>query len=169
MKIEILPVKKHEQILDAVLYPMMWIGANFGQDSIQHTHPWHTRKLTDLEVEYINPELNLYIEGSEQVNTLNKRNPLFHLPLLGGWKNYVVIENPLYNEELIIPWHIGWIYNNQAEIHKLPIQSAHIKMLTGPMGHTTTFFAISDGIQIPIASKDTGKLFDKRYRDVRLY
>lgn len=78
--------------------------------------------------------------------------PILHIPVLGGWRDYVVIEPTKANHN----WHVGWITANVMGISKINIKGP-VRLLIGP--EDTTFFGVNnEGDQIPLQEIDRGKI-----------
>lgn len=78
----------------------------------------------------------------------------FHIPVLGGWKNYIVLEPKHVNDI----WHVGWKQKN-AQISILPI-TGPIRVLCG--SKDVYFFGLNqNGEQIEIHQIGKGKIGDK--------
>ncbi len=60
---------------------------------------------------------------------------VFHIPILGGWRNYVVLRPREPKGE----WHVGWKVNGKAGISRLRIKGP-VRMLVGP--GSVEFFGI---------------------------
>lgn len=81
--------------------------------------------------------------------------PLFHLPILGGWKNYVVLEPYCKAQE----WHIGWISEDVSGISRIKVRGP-ARLLLGPCN--VSFFGINtDGYQIAIQKVGEGQIGDR--------
>jgi hypothetical protein len=166
------PVSSLIRFLDRMLVPLMRIlGAGTGR--VQETHRWHCQRLRNEDS--VDETLSLSIDGDDTSRRSNKIFPLpiFHMPIFGGWKRYVVIE--ILSETPI--WHVGWLhiasppgFVRRSAIQRLPIGTKQIKMLTLPYGNRIRFFALSpDGQQLPLRMVGTGVLGDGRFPGVRLF
>ncbi|MBI2032363.1 MAG: hypothetical protein HYV38_01910 [Candidatus Levybacteria bacterium] len=112
------------------------------------------------------------IIGDDPSRYSAKGFPFFHIPMLGGWKNYVIIEAKDFGKY----WNVGWIvkFKNSKEvvyqIQALRIHSPFVKLLTGINDSEKLFFAIGeDGSFVDIRMMDRGSLGDGRYKTVRLF
>ena len=143
--------------------PLMTALGRFKTDSVQETHPWH---IQNVDHELIDSALGM--EASGQKETISGRlGPIFHM--FGGWKNYVLLEAEP-------PFHIGWIYRQsnkkevaQSAINRLLLTEPQVRMLAGPKGSKTLFFATKpDGQQIQLQKTGQGVLGDKQFPGTRL-
>ncbi len=127
-------------------------------ESPQETHNWHIQKLQDFVPD---PALAVVVQGKGTSPFKNAGGPLFHIPILGGWREYVVLE-------AVGPWHVGWSVAGSATINKLPLEGP-VRLLRGLDGWQVTFFALDTaGNQIPITVVGEGRIGDGQHADVRL-
>ena len=150
----------------------MFLIGGFKKDSLQESHQWHCQPIRPEEID---ESLCVSVEGDDRSSCKNKLFPLprFHMPIFGGWKNYVILEVEPNNSA----WHVGWIFlqyprgfSPRHSVHKKKIIENRIRVLKLPNGHHTMFFAISDsGTQLSIKIVGEGVLGDNRHADVHLY
>ena len=132
MNISIEPLPFWARALDILLLPIMyailWLSGGYGE-SPQLTHYWNNLKLCrNLEP---NMALTCLVKGipkkvRKQGGIL--RNALFHIPFLGGAKDYVVVA-PIH-----IPpggWYAGW--HNKEHAHGVSRILVHkpVRLLVG--------------------------------------
>lgn len=159
------PLTKPLILADSFMRPVMYGLGGFRPDSIQETHPWHVQ---DIDPALIDPELSVTVTGSPLETMKAHYGFLFHMPIIGGWKQYTLFEAAEQR------FHIGWasrVRNKlaQAAIHRLPLFDGHVRMLNGPEGSETEFFAVNpDGEQIELAATGSGVLGDNQFPDTRL-
>ena len=145
--------------------PLVYTLGGFKSDSIQETHPWH---IQDIAPELIDPGLSVTIEGNKEETMNSHRLFLFHAPIFGGWKHYTLLESA--EDE----FHIGWVARArgklaQAAIHRLKLSNGQVRMLNGPEGSETEYFAVNqDGIQLGLQIGGHGILGDNQFPDTRL-
>lgn len=161
------PIVRHPgkilRALDWVLQPLMLAISGFVFEDMQHTHAWHVLRVR------ISRNMSsgcVKVSGNDPSRVTSKGLGLFHCPHLGGWTRYVVLAAMEPNNH----WHIGWISQTEkrdsqdAEIHRLPLTSRTVRMLRGPKGTHTTFFAIDDyGTSIPLRKVGEGSLGDGHF------
>ncbi len=158
------------QFADSALTPIMFILGGFKSDSVQQTHAWHSFRDFDLK----DVDLDQAVPHAGTDNRSFKRHFLFlfHAPIFGGWKNYIV----LAPKQPIDTFFIGWIIYDKSTnkllekgIHKLPIKN-RIRMLSGPPNYKGYFFAVDkNGNQIEIKQAGSGILGDHKYPGTRLF
>lgn len=152
--------------------PLMKLLSWAFKERAQETHPWNVQKYISSD---LNSELLAHVSGTNSgwVNALPSFIPswvskvLSHAPIVGGWREYVVLEASTGGEE----WHIGWESSQgTTEISTIPLTEARVRMLTGPVGNTTRFFAVNaNGIQLPLKIVGKGSIGDgSEYGSVRL-
>lgn len=143
--------------------PLMLLLGRLDANSVQETHPWH--------VERIDPSLvaedgTVVVNGKKEAVS-GRFGPLFHM--FGGWRHYVALQAEP-------PFHIGWLFSknnldkpSQSAINRLQIDSDTVRMLSGPQGTETRFFAVSpSGKQVPLRKVGQGVLGDDQFPDTRL-
>lgn len=126
-------------------------GAPF--EKPQRTHRWNNRRMTADECATLAQDLLLHVSGNP---TAIRRIGLvrFHIPILGGWRDYVTIV-PTNNT---VDWHIGWTCGETGSITLLSLTGA-VRMLIGP--DDTSFFGIdATGQQIAVKEIGRGKIGD---------
>lgn len=157
------------RIGDVLMIPIMWLLAGFHPHKIQETHRWHTwRHLTSNDID---KKKALLLKKKDGTGVSKRLWFWFHVPILGGWKKYIVV-GPKKN---VASFRIGWAIENngtfeEIAIHKLPIYNNAVRLLYGPSNNTVVFFAIdAEGKQIDITQKGSGTLGDNKYPGVRLF
>lgn len=145
-------------LLDVFLRSLMYLLQGNITEKPQETHPWHVKR-------FVWKTKGLLIEGNDHDSKFGqsgipKRFGLFHMPILGGLKKYVILENSNYNNY----WNIGW--NDQ--IQKLKIYDKRIKLLVGKEDFDA--YGLSDDkTEVNLKITDFGKIGDGKYKDVRLF
>ena len=162
-------VSAYFRILDYLMMPLMWVLCGFGLELPQETHRWHMRNYPIIKV----PKDKLVkIQGDDPSKYAAKGFPFYHIPLLGGWKNYIILEAKNYGRY----WNIGWIveFKNQDravyQIQGSRIYDPRIKLLKGINDSDKSFFAIGEtGDFVDIKLVDQGIIGDGKFRKVRLF
>ncbi len=157
------PLGRLGKIADAFMLPIMIVLGRFKKDSIQETHPWHIKNISPSDVD---PTKVLLVNGAKE-KVGDRYGPLFHM--FWGWKNYILIESNG-------PFYIGWIFYKdgsntpaQSAVNLLIINDDRIRMLSGPKGSKTLFFAVDNkGRQLPIRKAGQGQLGDSKFPGTRL-
>ena len=166
-------LSRFTNVADQVMRPVMFALGGFKQDSIQETHFWHNQAIDRSEID---ESLTVLIHGDDNHARIRTNRvfpiPMFHIPILGGWRNYVVLRvggDVPY-------WHIGWMHRTcapgsrlLATVQRLRITDRDVKVLTQSVGFVTEFFAFApSGEQLPVSVVDRGKLGDMKHPMVRL-
>lgn len=167
------PLPKYTRVFDILMVPIMFVLRGFKLDSLQETHAWHVKHLNLNDIKRIDLKLAAMHKGTDATIYHGRYSFLFHAPIFGGWKSYVVFEVDASDT----PFHIGWIVRNaethdfvEAGMQRLPINATRIRMLAGPPSYQTYFFAVNQsGEQIPLRKVGQGRLGDGNYLDVRLF
>lgn len=154
------------RVFDYVLLPFMVILGGFKKDVVQQTHAWHCKNIDPKKIDLTK---SVEVKGSdsskyENTGGIFKHLGLFHMPIFGGWKNYIVLES---KES---PWYVGWLSCEFSQLHCLPIKGNKVKVLTGKKGTKTLFFGVNQNVeQVIIKSVAEGKLGDGEFNKVPLY
>ncbi len=148
-------VKKESRIsklVDLIMMPFMYLISGT-LESPQKTHFWNNKKLNRENIESLDQEKMVQSEGI--ADAVKKGIVLFHIPIFGGWKDYIVLEP----EEKNIPWHVGWITKDYAGITQIII-TGPVRMLLGR--DDVSFFGIrtDTNTQIHIRKIGEGKIGD---------
>lgn len=165
-------ISKLDMLFDNLMKPVMWLLGGFKNDSLQETHAWH---VFDFDPSNFKRELMLEFEGDDDSNHDHKNpliNFLFHAPLFGGWKKYVVIGHDLIED---IDWHVGWHLIEKdsgktvfSQLNKLSLRDRQVKLLKGSRKYITRFFAVdSKGQQIKLKFFDEGMHGDRKHKHLR--
>jgi len=165
MKIK--PYRWYFRLPDLFLAPIMWAFSGFAFELPQESHKWHNKILSPEEVSILDVSRMLLVDGTDSSRWTHGSYGMLHLPLLGGWRDYIILEvegDPKY-------WHVGWLSGlNSGMVQRLPIYGKRIKMFRGLKGDGVRFFAIDNlGNQILLRKVDEGRLGDSRHRTVRLF
>lgn len=145
------------RLLDYLLMPIMWCLGGFVLP-IQETHPWYVKKWEFRgEALHILGKDNMAMFGQSGIS---KYLGLYHMPIFGGLRKYVVLENKNYRKY----WNIGW----NGHIQILKIYKPKIALLVGKEGYNT--FAISDDSnETKLKVVGSGELGDGKYKGVKLF
>lgn len=130
------------KLADKIMIPLMHLLMDTLKESPQCTHLWNNKKLSEEDLQCFNEKLMVY---AEKVPDSMKSHYVFffHMPIFGGWCNYIVIE-PLQNSE----WHVGWKTELAKGVSRIKL-SGPVKVLRGPTD--SLFFGVdTNGDQIPI-------------------
>jgi hypothetical protein len=159
MKIQIDPLGEFEDLLDMHMEPVMDAIAQIsgaGDESSQITHYWNNSKLPRS----LAPDkyLMCLVKGiSEKVRKQGNifMNALFHIPFLGGGKNYVVVS------PVNIPeggWYAGWHNEHVHGVSRILVHTP-VRLLRGRDDCNFMGFD-SEGNQILVRVVFQGKIGD---------
>lgn len=151
--VNIQPRGPFARIADTLLTPAMYVLSGTLRENPQRTHFWNVTHLRPEDVSHLDTSLMIHRTGIPGETTIW---PLFHMPIFGGWRNYVILRS--VRDDCSIPWHIGWRSERRAGISKIPLYGLWVRMLVGP--GDVSFFGISEGRQIPLRLVGTGYIGD---------
>lgn len=151
IKIEVLPLGWLARLGDMLMIPVMYLVSGTFREKPQQTHRWNNRKLSPSEVNALDPSAMVYCRGLDGT-LVSHYGVRFHIPIFGGWKNYVVIR-PTDAQE----WYIGWSTGDARGVSCIKLLGP-VRMLLGPK--EVCFFGISavDYQQITIQKVGSGKV-----------
>jgi hypothetical protein len=135
----VLPQPWWQKRLDGSLRPVMRFvaGPNAWLEEPQQTHYWN-----NLKFSVVPPEIRrdaIQVAGDPTASSRWKWGfvPLFHLPIIGGWRNYVVLD-PV--SQYRYGWHPGWITGDACGCSRVLIDGP-VRLLRGP--EDATFFGVT--------------------------
>lgn len=144
-------------LADMAMVPLMYFLSGTWKEAPQETHFWNCTHLKRVEVNHLDPGKMVYHGGNPSTSRRTHFGiPIAHMPLFGGWRDYIVLEPSEYGRD----WHIGWICeDNVIGVSRIPLLGA-VRMLIGPGG--VFFFGVTmeDGTQIPIREAGDGQIGD---------
>jgi hypothetical protein len=139
---------------DLLMVPLMFLTQLTFFESLQRTHFWNNYKLSLSETSLLSEKLMVSHNGdyNASIRWLFGVIPIFHIPVLGGWKNYLVIQPVDYEGA----WFPGWKTSDVSGVSKVPVMKS-VKLLLGPK--PVQFFGVdSNGCQIFLTQVGTGTL-----------
>ena len=149
MKVQ--PLGFWAKFANILMIPMMYVVSGNLFESPQRTHMWNNTKLTFSEVYELVDAKKLFFCGVESSRRWISVLPIFHIPILGGWKTYVVLQ-PSENVE----WYVGWISKDVSGVSRIRLRGP-VRLLLGPSD--VSFFGINaEGRQINILKKGVGTI-----------
>lgn len=155
--------------LDYLLVPAMFVFNKFHLP-VMETHPWHPQ---NIHCDLIPDDIGEKIVGDDESKFGFRHSGLIHLPFLGGWTKYLVLEAQDFDKY----WHVGWkvSYLDQAkgrfcQVHRLRIYGSRIMVLAGTGETEGMGFGVNDrGELIPVRVIGRGTIGDGKFPGVRLF
>ncbi len=128
-------------------------------ESPQMTRWWNNKKLSTSDVEHLDLDLAVRVNGDPTAWRLP--SGLRHFPLI-GWQRYVVLQPKTWTST----WYVGWVTPDVIGISRIPIDGL-VKTLRGP--NEAIFFAIdAAGQQLAVEEVGRGKLGNGKFPTVSL-
>ncbi|MEI6649814.1 MAG: hypothetical protein WCL23_00070 [Candidatus Moraniibacteriota bacterium] len=152
-RLKITPQGLLSKLADLLMVPLMYLVSGTIRESPQWTHRWNNVHFAPAAFPKLNDAMTVTTDPMPEAlpgRTLVR----FHIPILGGWKDYVVLV-----PERESRWHIGWNNHLGGGVSRI-VLSGPVRMLRGP--GSATFFGIDadTGEQIPIRLIGTGRIGD---------
>jgi len=150
--------KIHEQgavsrCADYLMTPIMYLLQGTLREYPQRTHRWNNQKLEPNDIQFLDSEMMVTITGQPSASSRWRYIlPIFHMPIFGGWRNYVVLTPDVKQDK----WFVGWVAGDEIGVSRISLDSS-VRMLQGP--HSVSFFGINEhGNQIQISDTGTGRV-----------
>ena len=147
MKTSIVPNRQGVagKIGDSIMLPIMYLLQGNWREVPQRTHRWNNAHLTNHSIADLHADMVEIVYGD---HTARKRwfglIPLFHIPILGGWRKFIVLQPKNHSQE----WFVGWVAFDALGITKIPI-TGPVRLGIGP--RQAQFFGLTKtGEQIDI-------------------
>ena len=149
-KVPIRPQSLLSKIADYLMLPVMYLVQLNLREVPQRTHFWNNIKLKSDSIKDFDHEL-LVSAGADKDAKERWWGPIpvFHIPILGGWDEFVVLE-PV---EPQIEWYVGWIPFDTIGLSQIKL-TGPVRLLIGP--RQVNFFGVNKFGQ-QIAIKQIGK------------
>ncbi len=154
-KIHVQPLGWLGRIADVLMRPVMYMISGTFSEVPQRTHYWNNTKLKSDQVAHLRDEMKVFCRGIKSAGVrFWFKIPFFHIPIAGGWKNYVVLQ-PV---DLSKVWHVGWIAHDVTGISRIKV-TGPVRVLLG--SKDVSFFGISsEGDQLQLEEISRGKIGD---------
>lgn len=124
-KLYVRPLRLLARFADTLMVPVMYALSGTFLEAPQRTHFWNNAKLRPADVAHLDQAMMVHAGGIKEAS--RRISPLFHAPVLGGWRDYVVL-TPLRSDER--QWHVGWIADDVIGVSQLRI-TGKVRMLIG--------------------------------------
>ena len=135
---------------NATFRPLMYILAGTVWEEPPQTYPWNLERLRPRQIQSFDrtPAWMVPVDAATGAVKLGVRS---HMPVFGGWRDYVVLEPVEYVGE----WYIGWI-RDVVEASRTPLQG-RVRMRRGDL--SVLFFGTTkNGTQIRIRLVGEGRI-----------
>jgi len=133
------------------MVPVMYFVAGTLREKPQQTHKWNNKKLSRKEANSLDASLMTSVAGVP-CKIKKQGGILFHIPIIGGWREYVVL-TPRRPED---GWHVGWHNEEVTGVSRIRLTTP-VRLLVGP--NDISFFGISStGEQIHISEIGCGRV-----------
>jgi hypothetical protein len=144
------------KLADMLMVPVMYVLQFPSFETTQRTHFWNNVKLRSADVTHLEAELCVSSKGnSEAVSRWLGFIPIFHMPIFGGWKKYIVLE-PQVPQDI---WYVGWIPGDVIGVSQIPLKG-RVRVLIGK--DNVFFFGINEnGDQIKISQVGEGSIGER--------
>lgn len=154
-KLNVRKLNWFHRLADTLMIPLMHCSAGT-LEKPQETHFWNNTKLKPQDVGHLDQQKMVHCQGIPNASSRRVlRIPVFHIPILGGWRDYVVLEPSEICDE---GWHAGWVADDVAGVSRIKL-TKHVRLLLGP--GDVSFFGVSpDGRQISVQQNGEGKIGD---------
>lgn len=146
------PLSWFAKLANILMKPLMYIASGTFKESPQRAHRWNNTRLTIKDVGGLDKSEMVHCAGIK--GEMHSRWLfIYHIPILGGWRNYVVLE-PI---EKGIDWHVGCITSDMIMVSRVKLQDK-VRMLVS--SKDVSFFGINAATyeQIPITELGRGRI-----------
>lgn len=127
------PLGRLARLADAAMNPIMVCLSGAPNEAPQRTHRWNNRRLTEKDTDFLEPAHMMTFDGIQR--QIKRGRVRFHLPIFGGWRQYVVLE-PVGGKR---DWHVGWVTGGVRGVSQIRLNGP-VRLLRGP--EPISFFGI---------------------------
>lgn len=164
IKISIPAQRWYSKLGDRLMIPVMYLVQFPSLERPQVTHYWNNDTYPVAAIAHLNPAE--FVSVSEEVGATKRWwaiLPIFHIPLLGGWKKFVVLEPKVVQDQ----WFVGWVAGDNIGISQIKLTD-RVRLLRGPS--SVFFFGINEhGDQVTLQQVGEGVLrTDHAFKNVPL-
>lgn len=149
ISLEVKPLGLVGRVADFLMLPIMYLISGTFKETPQGGHRWNVKLFQQKEVESLDQKMMIHCQG---VSKAMRRRWLFlyHLPIFGGWKYYILIE-PVDHKGT---WFIGFVARDVTGVSRIKL-SRPVRMLVGK--DDVSFFALDASSCEQIAIKKIGQ------------
>lgn len=153
MKISISSETKLQKFGDVCMIPIMYFLQMNLFETPQRTHFWNNTKFPTASFHWLEADDLVSVPGdTAAVRRWFGYVPIFHMPIFGGWKKYVVIAPT----DPIAEWYVGWVAGDTAGVSNIKL-STPVRLLLGS-GPAQFFGADKFGQQIKLKTIGFGEV-----------
>lgn len=154
-RIAIPPLRWYERVADVAMLPIMYLLSGTWRESPQQTHFWNNVKIKCGEAARLDTNVMVVCAGVAASPPRRWRIlPMLHMPIFGGWRDYVVLEPDMEFPPL---WHIGWVAEHAIGVSRITMSTSKVRVLLGP--EKVWFFCLSaSGEQLPLRKIGEGRI-----------
>lgn len=151
-KIHVYPLGWIARLLDVLMVPVMYMLSGTFHEIPQKTHFWNNQKLHRHDVFPLDKTLMVHSVGAVSARSpwMFGIIPRFHIPLFGGWRDYIVLEP---EGDYAHEWYVGWSTDGVMGVSRIPVRGS-VRLLRGP--GEVSFFGIDSSSSKQIALKLVG-------------
>lgn len=125
--VHIPPQSRISKIGDYLMLPLMYLLQGTLSEQPQATHRWNNIKFKNNELAFLVSERMANIAGdTSATRRWWWKLPIFHIPLFGGWKKFVVVQP----EHGSVDWFIGWVAGDVSGVSQIPLRGP-VRVLLG--------------------------------------
>jgi len=141
------------KIGDYLMLPLMYLLQGNVREVPQQTHFWNNKKYHAKDLTFLSSVMMVTVKNDEETTRRYLGIlPIFHMPIIGGWKKFVVLA-PKVQQDV---WYVGWVAGDIIGISKIKLDDK-VRVLRGPS--IVQFFGINEhGQQIAIDLVGGGKI-----------
>lgn len=106
------------KVADGLMLPLMYLLQGNFRELPQRTHRWNIFFLKTMQIEDFDRSKAVFFDPDDSaIKRWFGPVPLFHIPILGGWKKFGVVQP----KESVDEWFIGWTAYNVPGLSKIPL------------------------------------------------
>lgn len=134
---------------DILMVPFMYVISGTLKETPQRGHRWNNKRLSQSDVKNLDISIMVHCKGMDRAMR-SRWLFLFHIPILGGWRNYVVLET----KNDMIDWHVGYIADDMVGVSRIRL-SGRVRMLIG--SGDVSFFGIDANSFEQLSIREIGR------------
>jgi hypothetical protein len=141
------------RLADTLMTPIMYVLQGTLKEVPQRTHRWNNHKLDEFELSRVDFSKTISFPGVTSRKRWFSFIPIFHMPVFGGWKKFVVLV-PVDPHKT---WHVGWLPDDdKAGVSLVPV-TGWVRVLIG--SDPVRFFGFNEhGLQVELVCLGEGHI-----------